>query len=885
MDPREFAAAQDREARRVTVRVRQVVAREGAPVTPAQREAMASTLLPVVKRSRVRVRDLGVEFMQSQAENVGESLEPQPIRDYEQQALVKVLERVTGVPDDGTNERRRVSVTMADPKTRSDVRKRVTVTEENRNDAVVKKVVGDRAAATVERHVRNAAREAVSDAAELAGSEVGWARVLSGAESCTFCAMLASRGPAYNSAEAAGFVTQRSGRYDSREAKAYHDNCVVPGTMVSGPDSHTGYRRHYEGEIVTLVTASGNELTITPKHPVLTNRGWVRAGELNVGDKLVSAVRADRNVVSGPDVDHVPSAIENVVSALGMVGSSVRRSVPGSAEQFHGDGFASEVDVVMADYLLRRERDTSLVEPDAELLFHGTSVPSASLCSRCSGIGELDELRIAAGATTDGRMRRSSLLDTLLRGESGSSVLSRLAAVTGRQSGLSYPAGHDGSTDSVLLGQRKNAVSGLVTTGEIAGNWDSSRRPVGVSRKFNPPELQSVTKTLRVFAELGTDLRERLSGSVHLDDLVDKRVGVYHGDVLNLGTQEGWYSANNITVSNCDCIVVPVFDGEPWYGQEHYELLEELWIESTRGLSAPDSTKAFAAALKKTNLTKLPDAENDNAAAAVDVVSQQRVVEPKADERRATAARKPKEAAPLDAFAARAAMERERERRFRELGLQPTPAEFEIDNSIPTESAQRARGQYLSIPESARDVLRTAGVRIGVAPNTDTLFGRTAANRRSLTADGRALGTTSHYSPADNAVYLAAQDVGRYASGSANVVAHESGHALDYNVLRLNPVTVAWQSPGEAEARYRPRYVHEDPYLMWAHNEFVYPNADIDDYYRTGSQGFAKSGRQEWVAEGFAAMVEGDDALLERISGGSRGADIFRWTMRRLGML
>lgn len=557
MDPREFAAAQDREARRVTVRVRQIVARDGAPVTPAQREAMASALLPVVKRSRVRARDLGVEFMQSQAENVGETLEPQPIRDYESRALVKVLERVTGVPDDGTTERRRVSVTMADPKTRSDVRKRVIATEENRDDAVVKKVVGDRAASTVERHVRNAAREAVSDAAEVAGNEIGWARVLSGAESCPWCAMLASRGPAYNSEESAGVVTQRSGRYDSREAKAYHDNC--------------------------------------------------------------------------------------------------------------------------------------------------------------------------------------------------------------------------------------------------------------------------------------------------------------------------------------DCIVVPVFDGKPWYGQEHYELLEDLWIESTRGLSAPDSPKAFAAALKKTNLTKLPDSETDNA--DDDFVSRQRVVEPEANERRATAAREPKEAAPLDAFAARAAMERERERRVRELGLQSTPAEFEIDASIPAESAQRARGQYLSIPESARDVLRAAGVRIGVAPNTETLFDRGTVDRRSLTADGRALGTTSHYSPADNAVYLAAQDVGRYASGSANVVAHESGHALDYNVLRLNPVTVAWQLPGENEARYKPRYVHEDPYLTWAHDEFVYPNADVDDYYRTGSRGLASSGRQEWVAEGFAAMVEGDDALLERISGGSRGADIFRWTMRRLGML
>jgi hypothetical protein len=230
-------------------------------------------------------------------------------------------------------------------------------------------------------------------------------------------------------------------------------------------------------------------------------------------------------------------------------------------------------------------------------------------------------------------------------------------------------------------------------------------------------------------------------------------------------------------------------------------------------------------------------------------------------------------------------LEREREARFRELGLQAAPTELNIDESTPAAIARRAQGQYLSIPESAREALRTAGVRIGVAPNTDALSGRGDGSRRRYTADGRALGTTSYYSPADNAVYVASDNVGRLGSGSVNVVAHESGHALDYNVLRLNPVTVAWQSPGESEATYRPRYVHEDPYLMWAHSEFVYPNTDIDDYYRNGSQGFAKSGRQEWVAEGFAAMVEGDDALLERISGGSRGADIFRWTMRRLGML
>lgn len=231
MDPREFAAAQNRETRKITATVRRAVAQNGAPVTEAQREAMAKQLLPKVKRARVRVRDLGVEFMETQAAAADVELAPQPIRDYESRAIVKVLERVTGAPDEKSSDRRRVSVVMADPKTRSDVRKRVTVTDENRHDPVVKKAVGERAAASVERHVRNAAREAVSDAAEVAGTEVGWARVLSGAESCPWCAMLASRGPAYQSEASAGSVTERSGRFDAGEAKAYHDNCdciVVP---------------------------------------------------------------------------------------------------------------------------------------------------------------------------------------------------------------------------------------------------------------------------------------------------------------------------------------------------------------------------------------------------------------------------------------------------------------------------------------------------------------------------------------------------------------------------------------------------------------------------------------------------------------------------------
>lgn len=56
---------------------------------------------------------------------------------------------------------------------------------------------------------------------------ISWMRVTSG-DPCPFCAMLASRGPAYTSRESATAVTGRGGRPRGRRqiGESYHDNCV-----------------------------------------------------------------------------------------------------------------------------------------------------------------------------------------------------------------------------------------------------------------------------------------------------------------------------------------------------------------------------------------------------------------------------------------------------------------------------------------------------------------------------------------------------------------------------------------------------------------------------------------------------------------------------------
>ncbi|MBF6368417.1 hypothetical protein IU469_22225 [Nocardia puris] len=499
-----------------------------------------------------------------------------------------------------------VTTADIDPVTRTRVRASVSApTLENRDDPRVIARVSESLTATLTRHVAAASRAAIEQTADAAGEEIGWARVLSGTENCPWCAMLASRGPVYKSDKSAGYVVgqgrdsagPRRGRGGRRRqgdgtrgnqvlGQPYHDNCVVPGVWISGPDTEVGYRRHYEGELVTLVTAAGHKLSITPQHPVLTDRGWVPAGLLNVGDKLVSACRSDRNVVSGPDVDHAPARIEDVVGALGVMGPTTRRCVPGAAEQFHGDGFDAEVDVVSGNHLLWNEIDGALLEPSAELDLHRAAAQNAFGGLSLSSFGGLLEFGDISDAPARGGVRRSGLTTALCRAHALGADLPSFTSAAQGDTSFGEPSIDYASRNAALLGEGEYGLSFGITTGYIRGRRHGLWAPVGVTRKFDPPTLYGVPEAGRIFAEYGADLRVRLSGSVHLDDLVDKRVGVYHGPVLNVATREGWYSANSIVVSNCDCEVVLVRRGQPWEGQTEHEWLDSLWTLTSNAAEA-----------------------------------------------------------------------------------------------------------------------------------------------------------------------------------------------------------------------------------------------------------------------------------------------------------
>lgn len=332
---------------------------------------------------------------------------------------------------------------------------------------------------------------------------LAYVRVPMGANTCDFCLGFAARGPI---------------RGNPEDARAFHGNCVVEGTMVSGPRAVAATSRMYEGEVVTL-SAGGHNLSVTPNHPILTGRGWVAAEFVNEFDHLFVTQFIDGVVAGGPDVYDGPARVEERFVALAMERESARRRVPGAAQQFHGDGFDAEVDVVIRDGLLGNEL-------------------------HAAGLEEVAQRGFAIGAGVCARHRRA--LATL---------------------------GHSGPLDSTLLGAPDGFVRGEGLGRALLGGHASGFHPGGFTaaadwdRSLDQPSPHNVPRNPQrssdgVFTfpgEVAASEVVRGLESVASPTPVDSTArDVYVGHVYNLSTAPRWYAAESIVTHNCNCRVEPI---------------------------------------------------------------------------------------------------------------------------------------------------------------------------------------------------------------------------------------------------------------------------------------------------------------------------------------
>ncbi|HCG2965958.1 hypothetical protein [Corynebacterium striatum] len=206
--------------------VSEAVAQQGVPPTLEAAEALAQSLFPSVLELRrsTWAREAALISAEFPTAVVPES------RPYPFTALLKLIRNSAGL----SPKPKLMQLELFDPLTVSMQVRRVAPAWVPGEEAAVEEMKR-RLSAGVARHTKQASRDLVFDVSER--NHIKYARRLSGAENCSFCALMASRGAVYTSERAAG-----------GDGNFFHDHCDCWVELVKDESTWEGREeaKHYE---------------------------------------------------------------------------------------------------------------------------------------------------------------------------------------------------------------------------------------------------------------------------------------------------------------------------------------------------------------------------------------------------------------------------------------------------------------------------------------------------------------------------------------------------------------------------------------------------------------------------------------------------------------
>ncbi len=405
----------------------------------------------------------------------------------------------------------------------------------------------------------------------------GYVRMLQ-APSCGRCAILAGKW------------------FDWNQGFKRHPSCFPAGVTVSGPAADAATRRWYEGELVIIRTASGKELPATANHPVLTDRGWLPAHFLQEGDNVVGSTRTEGAVpLVVPHKQQMPTRIEDAFRSFNMDGLL---QMPTTAQDFHGDGGHGDVDVVSTDRLLRDRRQATFAQQVDQILL--ASRPDLALA--LPGGRAFAALSLGMDPARGRDVRSRGLGSALLRRHLSGADLTGGGRAADVYAGVDQALADHRSGDPVAVAELILALADQVRRrddlhgqGDVAPRWDAPASPFAVENRG-------------AYADRGQDLGLRLSGQVELDRVVEVRRVSWSGHVFNLTSSEGWYSANGLIVSNCDCKHVPAAEAADTTGlranpRDYFDSLSAQDQDRYFGKSEAEAIRGGADLTKTVNAT------------------------------------------------------------------------------------------------------------------------------------------------------------------------------------------------------------------------------------------------------------------------------------------
>lgn len=341
----------------------------------------------------------------------------------------------------------------------------------------------------------------------------------------------------------------RDGNYyplgEPKPAIPAHFRCLPADSLILARCGISGVsKRWFDGDMIVIKTATNRELSCTPNHPILTNRGWVAAESLNFADKIICDGGSEwlAPIIDGNN-NNVITSIHNVTEAFIGLSDVLTVPVPTAAPDFHGDGIDGEVAIISTYRFLRDGFDATIDKHIMQSNLVMRNLRKSKLIFNCS-------FRNFLKCLFSNSSNRVSIfckgLPCLKWGYSHSCklLLTTVSCFNVKAfKSIFYNIGRN-------IKSLSNSFNANPAIKHIDGGYDINVSLPSINSN-NSCGFDSSIEDISRDIELADNLISGNICKVFSDSLVEFKRVSFSGHVYNLDTVEGWYSANGIVTHNC----------------------------------------------------------------------------------------------------------------------------------------------------------------------------------------------------------------------------------------------------------------------------------------------------------------------------------------------
>lgn len=346
-------------------------------------------------------------------------------------------------------------------------------------------------------------------------------------------------------------VAEASGeRYNPHE----RNNCF-PGSTLVRLDQRIFkiFRRRYAGKMTLLVAENDIIHKSTPNHPVLTNRGWIAAQDVQIGDYLFQG-RFENIERTKMNIENMEARFQDVFDAIAATIKIT--SSPITHTDFHGDvSEKNHVDIINIDRDLIFDGIAKTYKIIEEFLFQSSNL-------KISVGSSLEQTLSAWRVSSESLISFMDELSFFLNRHGLESQEISLRTGTFGNIQLSQPFRKSSSRDSVFFGDREFAHPFLVILNRIMIQWtDIPSNTSSYFSDFNSTSAELLAEQIGKQSDFrGYFSQTQLSRFIKPLRIVDKSFRDFSSHVFNFETSTNWYYAKELIVSNCRCTAVPVYE-------------------------------------------------------------------------------------------------------------------------------------------------------------------------------------------------------------------------------------------------------------------------------------------------------------------------------------